>query len=84
VGGAFCPDWKSRDLEVAPTKEKAVWICPSGWSREETPIKRQMAEFLGAQPNRTNRRFYLKLHLTYDTIFALGMEGIAIIIKVKF
>ncbi len=32
--GESCPDWKSRDLEVAPTKEKAVWICQSRPSRE--------------------------------------------------
>lgn len=86
--GESCPDWKSRDLEVAPTKEKVVWICQSGSSSEGDADGGTCGCVSCCSTHPTScamrRIFYLNLHHTYDTILALGMEGIAIIISVKF
>ena len=50
VGGASCPDWKSRDLEVAPTKEKR-----SGFANPDRAggglLEGQVVGFRGAQSN---------------------------------
>lgn len=48
--GESCPDWKSRDLEVAPTKEKVAWICQSGSSSEGTPMEEHAVAFRAARP----------------------------------